>query len=74
MFLYKYHKNSFENIKTDIKIRIFPIAIADWLGFGVYKQNRENSYEIKMVRQSALNQQFILMTCFWTPLRKALES
>ena len=49
MFLCKYHKNSFENIKTDIKIRIFPITIADWLGFGVYKQNRENSYEIKMV-------------------------
>ena len=49
MFLYKYRKNSFENIRTDVKIRIFPIAVTDWLGFGVYKQNQENSNEIKMV-------------------------
>ena len=43
MFFCIYHKNSFENIKqTDVKIWIFPIPIAYWSGFGIFKQNREN--------------------------------
>ena len=33
VFLYKYHKNSFENIKTDVKIGIFAILIACWSEF-----------------------------------------
>ena len=35
-----YANNVFENIKTDVKIRIFPIQIAYWSGFGIFKQNR----------------------------------
>ena len=35
-----YPNNVFENIKTDVKIRIFPIQIAYWSGFGIFKQNR----------------------------------
>ena len=54
MFLYKYHKNSLESIKTDVKIGIFPIPIAYWSGFGMFKQNRENPDEIGMIGQSAI--------------------
>ena len=31
---YEYHKNSFENFRTDVKIGIFPIPIELWSGFG----------------------------------------
>ena len=47
-----YANNVFENIKTDVKIRIFPIQIAYWSGFGIFKQNRENPNEIRIVGQS----------------------
>ena len=40
MFLYKYHKNSSENIIKDVNIGIFPILIAYRLGFGIFKQYR----------------------------------
>lgn len=50
----EYHKNSFGIIRTDFKNRIFLIPVAYWLGFGIFKQNRENSDEIGMVRQSAI--------------------
>ena len=52
MFFYKYHKNSFENNRTDVKIGIFPVPIAYWSGFGIFKQNRKNPDEIGMVGQS----------------------
>ena len=39
-------------IKTDVKIGIFPILIAYWSGFGIFKQNRENPNEIRIVGQS----------------------
>ena len=53
VFLYKYHKNSFEKIKTDVKIGIFPILITCWSEFRTFKQNWENADEIGMVEQSA---------------------
>ena len=43
------YKNSFENIRTDVKIGGFPILIAYWLEF---KENQENPDEITMVGQS----------------------
>ena len=52
VFLYKYRKNSFENIRTDVKIGIFPIPITYWSGFRIFKQNRGNPDEIGMVGQS----------------------
>ena len=54
MFLCIYHKNSFDNMKIDVKIRIFPIPVAYWSGFGIFKQDRENPDEIRMVGQSGL--------------------
>ena len=39
-------------IWTDTKIAIFPVVIAYWSGFGIFKQNRENPDEIGMVEQS----------------------
>ena len=47
-----YPNNVFENIKTDVKIGIFPILITYWSGFGIFKQNRENPNEIRIVGQS----------------------
>ena len=47
-----YPTNVFENMKTDVKIGIFPILIAYWSGFGIFKQNRENPNEIRIVGQS----------------------
>ena len=41
-------------IKTDVKIGSFPIPIAYWSGFGIFKQNRENPNEIRMVGKSEL--------------------
>ena len=52
MFLCIYHKNSFENFKTDVKIGIFPIPITSKSGFGIFKQNWENPDKIGMVGQS----------------------
>ena len=45
-------KNSFQNIRTDVKIRIFPILIAFWSGFGISKQNWENPNKIMIVGRS----------------------
>ena len=50
----KSHKISFENIRKDVKIRIFPILITYWSGFRIFKQNQENPEEIGMVGQSVL--------------------
>ena len=36
------------SIKTGVKIRIFPIPIAYWSGFGIFKQKRENPDDIGM--------------------------
>ena len=44
-----------ESITARVEIWIFPIPIAYWSGFGIFKQNRDNSDEIGMVRQSVLN-------------------
>ena len=41
-------------IKTDVKIGIFPIPIAYWLGFGIFKQNRKNPDKIGMFGHSEL--------------------
>ena len=38
MFLYEYHKNSFENIRTDVKIGGFPISIGRDSGFGIFQK------------------------------------
>ena len=54
VFLCIYPKNSFDNIKTDVKITIFPIPIAYWSGVRIFKQDRENPDEIRMVGQSGL--------------------
>ena len=54
VFLCIYPKNSFDNIKTDVKITIFPIPIAYWSGFRIFKQDQENPDEIRMVGQSGL--------------------
>lgn len=45
-------KNSFQNIRTDVKIRIFTILIAFWSGFGISKQNWENRNKIMIVGRS----------------------
>ena len=50
----KSHKISFENIRKDVKIRIFPIPIAYWSRFRIFKQNQENPDKIRMVRQSII--------------------
>ena len=50
----KYHKISFENIRKDVKIRIFPILITYCSGFRIFKQNQENPEEIGTVGQSVL--------------------
>ena len=54
MYLYNLsinYKNSFENIRTDVKMGVFPILIAYWLGF---KENQGNPDEIGMVGQSEM--------------------
>ena len=51
MLVPKYYKNSFENIRIDVKIGVFPILIEYWLGF---KENQENPDEIGMVEQSEM--------------------
>ena len=50
----EYHQISFENIRKDVKIRIFAILITYCSGFRIFKQNQENPEEIGMVRQSVL--------------------
>ena len=50
VFLYKYIISSFENIKTDFKIGIFPIPIAYWSGFGILKQDWDGSDSLKTGR------------------------
>ena len=50
----KSHKISFENIRKDVKIRIFAILITCWSGFRIFKQNQENPEEIGTVGQSVL--------------------
>ena len=42
------NKNSFKNIRTDAKIRIFPIPVAYWSGFAIFKQNQENPDKVTM--------------------------
>ena len=49
VILYKYCKNSFGNIRTHVKIGIFPILITYWLGFWIFQQNWENPDKIGMV-------------------------
>lgn len=61
MILYKYHKNIFENIKTEVKIRIFTPLITSWLGFGDFQQNQENSDMIRMAGQSVLLVEYNLL-------------
>ena len=61
MILYKYHKNIFENIKTEVKIRIFTPLITSWLGFGDFQQNQENSDMIRMAGQSVLSVEYNLL-------------
>ena len=36
-----------ENITTRVEIGIFPIPIAYWSGFGIFKQNRDNPDSLK---------------------------
>ena len=45
-------KNSFKNIRTDVKI--FPSPIAYWSGLVIFKEKQENPDETGMVGQSAL--------------------
>ena len=52
MFCIYSHKNSFKNIRTDVKI--FPSTIAYWSGFVIFKEKQENPDETGMVGQSAL--------------------
>ena len=59
-----YPNNVFENMKTDVKIGIFPILIAYWSGFGIFKQNRENPNEIRIVGQSGSKNR-----CFFCPIQ-----
>ena len=33
-------------IRTDVKNRVFPIPIAYWSGFGIFKQNWENATKL----------------------------
>ena len=42
------NKNSFKNIRTDAKIKIFPIPVAYWSGFAIFKQNQENPDKVTM--------------------------
>ena len=42
----EYHQISFENIRKDVKIRIFAILITYCSGFRIFKQNQENPEEI----------------------------
>ena len=58
----KSHKISFENIRKDVKIRIFPILITYCSGFRIFKQNRENREEIGMVGQSVFSIQIMVLT------------
>ena len=58
MFLYRYHKIFHGSIRTDVKIRIFPILIACWSGFKIFKQNLQ--WGTKVLRL------FFKMTPFWT--------
>ena len=54
-FRFSGHQRSFsfmrfdENITTRVEIGIFPIPVAYWLGFCIFKQNRDNPDEIGMV-------------------------
>ena len=41
-------------LRTDVKNTIFPIPIAYWSGFRIFKQDRENPDEIRMVGQFGL--------------------
>ena len=50
--LFYSQKNSFKNIRTDVKI--FPSTIAYWSGLGIFKEKQENPDETGMVGQSAL--------------------
>ena len=45
VFLYKYHKSSFGNVKIEI---FFPTLITYWSGFRILEQNWENPDEIGM--------------------------
>ena len=51
--LYEYHKNSFENFRTTVEIRNFPIPNAYWSGFGIFEQNRKDPDEIRMIKESS---------------------
>ena len=42
--------SSFENIRTDFKIEIFPIPITYWSGFGILKQDWDGSVSLKIGR------------------------
>ena len=53
-----YHKIFHGSIRTDVKIRIFPILIACWSGFKIFKQNLQ--WGTKVLRL------FFKMTPFWT--------
>ena len=57
--LNEYHKNSFENFRTDFNIGISPIPLPFWPGFRILEQNRKNSDKIRMVRQSAQTYYFL---------------
>ena len=57
--LNEYHKNSFENFRTDFNIGISPIPLPFWPGFRIFDQNRKNPDEIRMVRQSAQTYYFL---------------
>ena len=47
------NKNSLKNIRTDAHIRIFPIPIAYWSGFGIFKQNQENPDKVTLKMTTA---------------------
>ena len=59
------------SIRTSVKIRIFPIPIAYWSGFGIFKQKRENPDDIGMVWQSALPIHKIVM--YSVELRRGIQ-
>ena len=42
-----------KNIRTDAKIRIFPIPIAYWSGFAIFKQNQENPDKVTLKMTTA---------------------
>ena len=53
--LLEFGKNIFLDfllLEANVKIRIFPILMAYWSGFGILKQNQDNPDEIVMVGQS----------------------